>query len=93
MSFAFPACVSVSLCHGNVSGSQNAQWQLEVGVGGEGGGVRWVRDRQESKATLVFKYIFGLGFKTEGWKNFQQTNGLENPFVSPDTVLPADIPT
>lgn len=42
---------------------------------------------------LVFKYIFGLGFKTEDRKNFQQTSGLENPFVSPDTVLPADILT
>lgn len=42
---------------------------------------------------LVFKYIFGLGFKTGGRKNFQQTSGLENPFVSLDTVLPADILT
>lgn len=48
-------------------------------------------DRQESKRMLVFKYIFGSGFKTEGWKNFQQTRGLENPFVSLDTMLPADI--
>lgn len=43
------------------------------------------------KGMLVFKYIFGLLFKTGGWKNFQQTSGLGNPFVSPDTVLPADI--
>lgn len=50
-------------------------------------------DRQESQGMLVFKYIFGLGFKTGGWKNFQQTSGLENPFVSLDTVLPADILT
>lgn len=52
---------------------------------------RW--DRQESKGMHVFKYIFGLGFKKVGWKNFQQTSGLENPFVSTDTVLPADILT
>ena len=59
---------------------ESAQWQLG-----------W--DRQESTTTLVFKYIFGLGFKTGGWKNFKQTSGLENPFVRPDTVLPADILT
>lgn len=52
-----------------------------------------VRDRQESEGTLAFKYVFGRGFKRGGWKNFQQTSGLENPFVSLDTVLPADILT
>lgn len=52
-----------------------------------------VRDRQESEGTPAFKYVFGRGFKSGGWKNFQQTSGLENPFVSLDTVLPADILT
>lgn len=52
-----------------------------------------VRDRQESEGALAFKYVFGRRFKRGGWKNFQQTSGLENPFVSLDTVLPADILT
>lgn len=54
---------SVSLCHGNVLASQNTQWQ----PGGDGGWVVWGMDRS-LKECLLFKYIFGLGFKTGGLK-------------------------
>lgn len=71
----------IALCRGKRS-SQSRRTMTTVG-----------RGRRESKDMFVFKYIFGSGFKTVGLKNFQQTTGLENPFVSADTVLPADILT